>query len=74
MYDCSEMHHVRPISAGKTQTSVCGPKRGTMLCEGPYWFGIPFMGNSTSTPIISIDCSETMALTVAITNEIILQP
>ena len=68
------MYQVRSISTRKTQTSVCGPKWGMMLCEGPYWFGIPFMGNLISTPIISINCSETMALTVAITNEIILQP
>ena len=68
------MYQVRFIGARKTQTSVCGPKQGMILCKGPYWFGIPFMGNLISIPIISIDCSETMALTVAITNEIILQP
>ena len=43
IYDCSERYQVRSISPRKTQTSVCGPKWGMMVCEGPYWFGIPFM-------------------------------
>lgn len=65
------MPHVRSISPRKIKT-MCVASNWLSLCVRVHVSVAPFAGNWISTPIITIDSSETMALIVAFINEIVL--